>query len=154
MRNILTLLAVLLLLCSCRTVREYVPLETVIYRTDTLWEVKTVYIHDSDATHTSERVSERDSIAPILDSLQRVIGWERWHWMETVRESTAEKARLLAVIDSLERCRSDSIDRPVPYPVTEYVEVNRLHWWQSALMWLGGIATLVLVLLLLFHKFK
>lgn len=43
--------------------------------------------------------------------------------------------------------RGDTIHDTVPQVVTvtktEVKEVNRLHWWQSALMWLGGVAALL-----------
>lgn len=124
MRNILTLLAVLLLLCSCRTVREYVPIES----TDTI----TRYMERTDT------VIDRDTVHITQSGDTVVIETTKWRW------------RIRNKIDTVKSVS----ERKVPYPVKEYVEVNRLHWWQSALMWLGGIATLVLVLLSLFHKFK
>lgn len=33
----------------------------------------------------------------------------------------------------------------VPYPVTEYIEVNKLTWYQNILLWLGVAALLFLV---------
>lgn len=40
--------------------------------------------------------------------------------------------------------KTDSIEVPVEIKVTEIKEVNKIRWYQSALMWLGGLFTIFL----------
>lgn len=66
---------------------------------------------------------------------------ERWH--------TAYKERLR--IDTVERVKTEIQIQTQTESLTK--EVNRLHWWQTALCWTGGIA-LGLVLLWTIIKFN
>lgn len=132
------------LLCGCTTVRE-VPVETVIERTDTVERVRVIHEIDSVRVFESETREVRDSVAPILDSLQNLIGWERWHWESTVRYLERDNTRLLATIDSLRQAATDKEVREKPVRVTETVEANRLRWWQTALCWVGSAALTALL---------
>lgn len=40
--------------------------------------------------------------------------------------------------------KTDSVEVPVEVKVTEIKEVNKIRWYQSALMWLGGLFTIFL----------
>lgn len=40
--------------------------------------------------------------------------------------------------------KTDSIQVPVEVKVTEIKEVNKIRWYQSTLMWLGGLFTIFL----------
>ena len=40
--------------------------------------------------------------------------------------------------------KTDSLEVPVEIKVTEIKEVNKIRWYQSALMWLGGLFTIFL----------
>ena len=127
--------------CSPRTV--HLPQERVALRTDTVTE----YISLTDSVFVTERVYESDtrydSIAPILDSLNRVIGWDRYHFRELAKMDEREMARMRAEIDSLRKARTDTVRERVPYPVvrTEVREVEKpLGWWQTALIWTGAAA--------------
>ena len=40
--------------------------------------------------------------------------------------------------------KTDSIEVPVEIKVTEIKEVNKIRWYQYALMWLGGLFTIFL----------
>ncbi|MCM1369859.1 MAG: hypothetical protein NC204_05745 [Candidatus Amulumruptor caecigallinarius] len=125
---------------SC-TKRVYVPVETVSVRTDTVIVRQTKADSVRVSEHTEMYDTQRDSVAPIMDSLNRVIGIERWHWRETVRTNDTERARLMARIDSLKEVKIDSVMVERPIVVEKIKEVNRLHWWQYALM-LGGVIAL------------
>lgn len=115
-----TALLVCLLLCmalgGCSR-KVYVPVEKRESHTDTLYQERVRV----DSVHSIERIYERgtryDSIAPILDSLDRVIGWDRYHFREVTKMNDREVNRLQSLVDSLRALRVDSIDRPVPYPV-------------------------------------
>ncbi len=140
-------IATALLLClvvssltSCSR-KVYVPVESVKETrvTDTVTRYRTVTVSDTLLQHVYEQDLRYDSVAPVLDSLNRVIGWERWHFRERTRTSEAERQRLMAVNDSLRRVRADTvrIDRPVPYEVP-----RKLTAWQrfriNAFWWLVG----------------
>ncbi|MCH5241802.1 MAG: TrbC/VirB2 family protein [Muribaculaceae bacterium] len=142
------LLFLLLLACSCKTQRQvqYVPVESshTAFELDSLNRlIRSLWEH-SIQTKESEKVSVKETNTYTLneqgDTIKIII--------EKEKDSSKEIQRLeqyyLSVIDSISKTkvRVDSIDRPVPYPVTEYVEVNRLYWWQKGLMWIGGIGIL------------
>lgn len=44
--------------------------------------------------------------------------------------------------------QTDSIEVPVEVKTTEIKEVNKLRWYQSSLMWVGGLALLILAFIL------
>lgn len=137
-----TALLVCLLLCmalgGCSR-KVYVPVEKRESHTDTLYQERVRV----DSVHSIERIYESDtrydSIAPILDSLNRVIGWDRWHFRESTKLNDREKARLQSLADSLRAVRMDSIDRPVPYPVER--ELSR---WEKVKMDFGGLGFVLL----------
>lgn len=146
--------ALSLFLGGCKSTR-YIPVEKVVTRTDTL----TRYVTRTDTVRQTERVFESDtrwdSIAPVLDSLNRVIGWERWHYRERISAGDKEAFRLSAIIDSLRAVKADSIREPVPYPV----EKKLTRWERTKVDWggyaLGAVALAVLgATLWLVRKFR
>ncbi len=147
MAEVAVILAAALLVClvagsllSCSR-KVYVPVESVKETrvTDTVTRYRTVTVSDTLLQHVYEQDLRYDSVAPVLDSLNRVIGWERWHFRERTRTSEAERQRLMAVNDSLRRVRADT----VRITKTRTVEVPRkLTAWQrfriNAFWWLTG----------------
>ena len=125
----------LLLLSGGCTRKIYVPVERVVAHTDTFYRSRLRI----DTLRMVERVYEADfrydSIAPILDSLNRVIGFDRYHFREFTKKDSREIERLQAVIDSLRSVKRDSVDRPVPYPVER--ELTR---WERVKMDAGEFA--------------
>ncbi len=153
--TILSLAALAMMLASCSPKTVYVPTEKHFWHTDTL----TRYITATDSVTVIERVYESDtrydSIAPILDSLNRVIGWDRYHFRSNTKMMEAECQRLMAVIDSLRNVKSDTVREKVrvPYPVE-----RKLTRWERTKMELGGwafgalIVAVIAVLWLIFKK--
>lgn len=131
-------IALVCLLCSCTSTR-YVPVESEKWHTDTVIH----YIGDIDSVTVIERVYEGDrrydSIAPILDSLNRVIGWDRYHFREVTKMYEAERTRLTAIIDSLRAISADTVRVPVPYPVE-----RKLNKWEQTKQDVGGYAIVIL----------
>lgn len=129
----LFVLTVLLLMGGC-TKRVYVPVENAVIRTDTV----THYINSTDSVTVIERIYESDtrydSIAPVVDSLGRVLGYERWHFRESTKKDSREIDRLRSLVDSLRAVKRDSVDRPVPYPVERH-----LTKWERTKMDFGGM---------------
>lgn len=122
MRGILIIIFVFLCI-SCSTVKyvdREVPIETV----------RTEYINQL----------YRDSIF-VHDSIDRYISGDtvyqykyRYIYKYLYRTDTVVK--------------TDSIEVPIEVKTTEIKEVNKLRWYQSALMWAGGLALLVLSFIL------
>ncbi len=127
-------LCALLLLCACSR-KVYVPVQGTVLRTDTVKH----YINNTDSVTVIERIYEADtrydSIAPILDSLNRVIGWNRYHFRESTKKDGREIQRMQSLVDSLKSARVDSVERQVPYPVE-----RSLTKWEQTKMDFGGVA--------------
>lgn len=110
--------AILMVGCAKKV---YVPVERerTVHITDTVTVIKLIVRGDTvrERTHESEQVY--DSVAPILDSLNRVIGWERWHFRERTKTDEKEIKRLNHEIDSLKTSKRDTVTEivPQPYPV-------------------------------------
>lgn len=135
---ILVAIALMSMMCGC-TRTQYVPIENNVCHTDTLYRERMTTRVDSFIQRENVYVEKRDSIAPILDSLQRVVGYDRWHFTTMQSSNDRERLQLMAAVDSLRQLRTDSIVIREPYPVVTVKEVNRLHWWQTVLMCLGVV---------------
>ncbi len=135
------LLASLLLifLAGCSK-RVYVPVESVTVRTDTVRHTQRII--ERDTVTRIERITESrlDSIAPILDSIGRLVGYDRWHIIDRSASLQERNDRLSAIVDSLRELKADSVVVREPYPVEVVREVNRLYWWQKTLMGVGIVA--------------
>lgn len=149
-RNIIIIAALVMAVAAASCTRKiYVPVENTDIRhtTDTVTRFLTV----KDTAISIERVYESDtrydSVAPILDSLNRVIGWDRYHFRERTKMADSERLRLMSVIDSLRTARNDTVykERQIPVEVERVKEVGRpLRWWQRALQWIGAAALALL----------
>lgn len=131
------------------TSTKYIPVESVTSRTDTVYSVKVRV----DSVKSIERVYETDnrydSVAPILDSLNRVIGWDRYHFREVTKINHRETERLKAQVDSLTKVAEKKDSVAVPYPV----ERPLTKWERTKMdfggMAIGGTATLTVVVIAL-----
>jgi hypothetical protein len=112
-------MVVLAVMTGCKQV-EYVAVPQ--QHTDTL--IITKHQRDSIFLKDSTHVSEKGDTIRI----------EKWHTKFVERE----------VHDTLYQAKSDTI--PQPYPVTEYVE-KPLGWWQKGLIWIGIIALMVMIVI-------
>lgn len=123
----------MILLSGC-TRKVYVPVESTSIRTDTV----TRYINSTDSVTVIERVYESDtrydSIAPIVDSLGHVLGYERWHFRETTKKDSREIERLKSMVDSLRAVKQDTVEKQVPYPVE-----RPLTKWEQVKQDMGGL---------------
>ena len=100
---------------SCKT--QYVEVE------------KPVIVEHTSTQHHTDIVRDtllmRDSVFHFIQGDTTII--EKWH--------TIYKVEKVAIADTIR----DSIPVVTEVTNTEIKEVNKLHWWQTALMWLGGI---------------
>lgn len=118
MRKLLYFIPILyMLLASCSAQKQIVevPVETI----------KTEYVHDT-------RI---DSVF-VKDSVDRFV---RGDTVFIYREHT--KYKYLNKTDTI--VRVDSIPKIVKLETVKEVEVNHIKWYQEALMWIGGIMSLI-----------
>lgn len=108
-------------------------------------------------TKREEYVSKKEeSIQYITDSIfikDSIYIKERgdtvFYYKTSVQEQVKYLDKFIHKIDTF--LVHDSIE--IPIPVTTTVEVNVLHWWQKALMFMGGVFLLLLIILFA-NKFK
>ena len=120
MARCVNFLAILLLvLCGCKT--KYITTEVPV-----VVEHKT---HEKSVELRVDTVFHRDSTIVLLKGDTLV---ERHY-------NTIYKVREKLVADTIR----DTIPKVVTQRVVETQEVNKMHWWQTALMWLGMTAMLL-----------
>lgn len=115
---IVFLLSLLMSGCRTRYITQEVPV--VLHDRDSIVSVQHIHTHDT--------LMMRDSVYHYVQG--DTIRIERWHTLQAVNH--------IARIDTLWRERI--VEQPVQVKTTELREVNRLKWWQKALMWLGALA--------------
>lgn len=125
MKPLPVILTALLLLSSCRTAKEVRTEYVRETRTDTLLLVKerfdSVFVQDKTNVYT-----KGDTVFV-----------ERWKYVYKDRQRT----------DTLWRTKTETLTLEVEKESVR--EVNRLKWWQKALMWSGAVSLGILGLLLL-----
>ena len=119
---IVLILLLLLLCCSCtKRVYETQYVEQPVYIHDTLRS--TIYSHDTTIVKDSVYLSIKG------DTIVR----ERYNTIERIK--VAHDTIMRFVEKPVEVVRENN--------VCKQVEVNRIYWWQKALMWIGGIGLVV-----------
>lgn len=121
MRAIIPLF-ILLILSSCAK-RIYVPIETKITRIDTLY--KASWHYDTILNSDTLRIEIKGDTVRIAET----------HW----------RYRGKAKVDTIIRYRDRDVIKEIPVEVEKVKEVNKLHWWQKALMWFGGVSLLFII---------
>lgn len=126
MRQILWVVLLLAIACSCKTQRQIQTEYVYIHQTDTLnqvrWRVDSINVHDSIVT-----LIKGDTVIT-----------DRWH--------TLYKERLR--VDTIEKICTETVFQTKVKIETQIEEVNRLHWWQTALMWIGVASLLIFGIIL------
>lgn len=114
------LIAILIFICASCTTTKYIdkpiPIETV----------RTEYINQL----------YRDSVF-VHDSIDRYVKGDTVYQYKYKYIS-----KYLNKTDTV--IKTDSIQVPVEVKITEIKEVNKIRWYQSILMWLGGIFLIIL----------
>ena len=129
------------------------PIESTqkTFEIDSLNRLIRSLLEHNKTTKESEKVSAKETNTYTLndkgDTIKIVIEKEK----DSSKEIQTLEQYYLAIIDSISKTkvRVDSIDRPIPYPVTEYIEVNKLYWWQTSLMWIGAVSIASILILLI-----
>lgn len=134
------LLCLLIGLCFGCTRTQYVPVESVVEVHDTTTNVVREVKVDSVFRDRTVYVKEDNSTTYTVNERGDTIGRDRFRDRTTLMDSREVVSRLKAENDSLRQVAASAKEIKVPYPVEKIVEVNKLYWWQKALMWLGGIS--------------
>lgn len=165
MKKILSILAIVTLLCSCAPEKR---LARFLERHPELQRIDTVMIHDTIITPpdtTILRLTLQEIIA--MDSAARAAQTEDTDTTIAAeasndRSGAVLKARGDGTFDLQAITKPDTVyrDKPVPVPhyITEYkdreVEVYKQHWYQEGFMWIGILATLIAVLYIIIKALK
>lgn len=115
----IALIILLIAMCGCKT-------------TETIREVPVITEHTTVQHHTDiirDTLLQKDSVYHYVMGDTVII--EKWHHTVNVNK--------VLVTDTIR----DTIPKVVTVTQTEIKEVNRLHWWQNALMWAGGIMLVI-----------
>ena len=117
------ILCLLISLASCKTRYITTEIPVVVHDKDSIVSVQHFHTHDT--------LMMRDSVLTFING--DTIRIERWHTLQSVNN--------VIRVDTL--WREKVVEKPVQITKTEIQEVNRLKWWQKALMWLGGIFSVI-----------
>ena len=120
---IVLLLLLLLLCCSCtKRIYETQYVEQPVYLHDTLRS--TIYSHDTTI---------------VKDSVYFAIKGDT-----IFKERYNTKWQIKVAHDTVMRFVEKPVEVVREKNVEKQVEVNRIYWWQKALMWIGGIGVFVI----------
>ena len=115
----------LLCLCGCKTRKEIQTEYVYVERTDTLTQTKWI----------TDRVVISDS----------VFIWQKGDTV-FIKEKHSEKSNKEKA-DTIYKVKIETQIEYKDREIETVKEVNRLYWWQTALMWMGGIGLLILILI-------
>lgn len=102
--------------CKTKYITQEVPV--VVHERDSIYKVQQFHTHDT--------LIMRDSVTTYIKG--DTVHFEKWHYLQAVNN--------VARVDTVYKDRN--VEVPVTVTKTEVREVNKLHWWQQALMWMGG----------------
>lgn len=105
-RLLLSALLILLTvsLNSCRSCQQ-TESSSVSLASDTVREIRTVYVTRNLSDSVRSSVSIRDSVAPRIDSLGRVVGFDSWHFRDRTLFSSRSRDDATASVDTVIRDR-------------------------------------------------
>lgn len=115
-------------LCSCKAqkVVEHVEVPVVVTQEHTIESVKVDHVRDT--------LIQRDSVYHYIKGDTVLI--ERWHYIQGSTKAVR--------VDTLIKVDSVQVPVEVKTVVTKTEQVEKpLHWWQRALMLMGGLALIV-----------
>ena len=132
MKKLVFIVIAILLFSACRTITKTieVPVEIPVE------VVKKEYIYDTKI----------DSVY-IRDSIDR---WQKGDTLFITKYST--KYKYLNRVDTI--LKVDTIPKIISTTIEKKVEVNHIYWYQKTLMWLGGIAVILLIVVITYKVKK
>lgn len=127
------LLAIVAVLALCGCARTtYIPVETVRAETQIVRDTVVVAPVPSERTEAATR----DTVSRLRTSLAVSEAEVRGG---VLRHTLEQRGDVPVRVQYVETVHIDTVRVPYPLRVVEK-EQRPLHWWQRALMWLGGIA--------------
>ena len=132
MKKLVFIVIAILLFSACKTITKTieVPVEIPVE------VVKKEYIYDTKI----------DSVY-IRDSIDR---WQKGDTLFITKYST--KYKYLNRVDTI--LKVDTIPKIISTTIEKKVEVNHIYWYQKTLMWLGGIAVILLIVVIAYKVKK
>lgn len=126
MKKLLILILAAVSIVGCKTKYIEVPVEKI--KTEYINTLDSIYIHDSIWTQIQ---SKNDTV-----------------YVDRYKLQVKEVHR----VDTIQKV--DTISKTIPVEVIKRVEVNKVYFWQKALMALGGLVIFAIVLLLIYKIAK
>lgn len=143
MRKLLYIMLFTLIMCACSTQKSIVEVPVEVIKEVPVEVIKTEYIYNTVADSTFEK-----------DSVDR---YREGDTLYIYREHI--KYRVITKTDSV--VRNDTVPKIIKVEVPKVInkevvkEVNHIRWYQKALMWIGGIVSLLLIGFMIYKmKFK
>lgn len=144
MKRLLPVFFLLLLCLSCRTQKQIQTEYVYIERTDSLKHLSQRIDSLLRESVRRDSIHEKDSVAIVIKGDTVMI--DRWHTVyKEITGFNNQKEKEIAH-DTIYQTHTEYIDRYIDKEVIQ--EVNRLHWWQKALMWTGVAAYAIAALAL------
>ena len=132
-------------LCGCKQI-EYVPV--VQTNTEHHWHTDSVKEKDSTYHEKTTTIMQLDSAAMASYGIQ-LKSAER-AWLVKTRELERQIQQLMQLSQT-----KDTVRDSIPYPVEVIKEVPaKLSWWQGLLVRLGYIALAIVIIYLIYLRFK
>lgn len=128
MKNLILVILLILVSTACKTTTKIVEVPVEV--------IKKEYIHDTKI----------DSVY-IRDSIDR---WQKGDTLFIIKYST--KYKYLNRVDTI--LKVDTIPKIISTTIEKKVEVNHIYWYQKILMWLGGIAVILLIVVITYKVKK
>lgn len=132
-------------LASCKAQRQSLVEHTYIQNDSSLYAMRARYDSLWHSNFRKDSIVIKDSIVTFIKG--DTITIDRWHTEYRDRNVTDTLVRNIEIHDTIFQTRDRDIMKEVEKEVIQ--EVNKLYWWQSTLMWIGGIGlalTLILAL--------
>ena len=128
MKNLILVILLILVSTACKTTTKIVEVPVEV--------IKKEYIHDTKI----DRVYNRDSIDR----------WQKGDTLFITKYST--KYKYLNRVDTV--LKVDTVPKIISTTIEKKVEVNHIYWYQKTLMWLGGIAVILLIVVITYKVKK
>ena len=146
--TVLVLIASLIIgaLCSCSTQQKIVPVPEIHEQHH--WHTDSIHQTDSIIRETQTTIMQLDSAAMASYGIQLKSAERAW----LVKSNELE--RQIQQLMQLSQTK-DTVRDSIPYPVEVIKEVPaKLSWWQGLLVRLGYIALAIVIIYLIYLRFK
>lgn len=141
MRHLLWIVLLFFVFCACRTQRQVQTEYVYVERSDSLRHLSSRIDSLLRESVKRDSIHEKDSVVVVIKGDTVMI--DRWHTVYKERSNSDTQKEKEIVHDTIYQTHTEYIDRDIEKEVIK--EVNKLYWWQKALMWIGGIGFLLTI---------